>query len=88
MTTFYVVRSGWNSANQSAAGSSRNSKNQFESNQFCLVGIIDAHDAEAAIAAVGASCYNGQSLFAVTRRTAVKGLTAAVRQFLTPCYSY
>ena len=88
MKTFYVVRSGWNSANQSASGSSRNSKNRFDTNEFRVVGIIDAHDAEAAIAAVGASCYNGQSLFAVTRRTAVKGLTQAVRQFLTPCYSY
>ena len=83
MKTSYVVRSAWNTANQSAAGSSRNPKNQFESNQFHVVGIIDAHDAEAAIAAVGASCYNGQSLFAVTRRTAVKGLTQAVRQFFT-----
>ena len=88
MTTFYVVRSGWNSANQSASGSSRNPQNQFESNQFCVVGVIDAHDAKAAIAAVGASCYNGQSVFAVTRQTAVKGLTQAVRQFSTPCYSY
>ena len=87
MKTFYVLRFGWNSANQSAAGSSRNPKNRFQSNQLCLVGIIDAHDAEAAIAAVGASCYNGQSLFAVTRRTAVKGLTQAVRQFLTPSHN-
>ena len=88
MKTFYVVRSGWNGANQSAAGSSRNPKNRFDSNEFRVVGVIDAHDAEAAITAVGASCYNGQSVFAVTRLTAVKGLTAAVRQFLTPCYSY
>jgi hypothetical protein len=87
MKTFYVVRSGWNSANQSAAGSSRNPKNQFDSNQLCLVGIIDAPDAEAAIAAVGASCYNGQSLFAVTRRAALKGLTQAVRQFFTPSHN-
>lgn len=87
MKTFYVIRSGWNTANQSAAGSSRNPTNQFESNQYRVVGIIEADHAEAAIAAVGASCYNGQSVFAVTQRNSVKGLTEAVRQFSAPCYS-
>lgn len=87
MKTFYVVRSGWNSANQSAARSIRNPQNKFESNQWRVVGVIEADDADAAIEAVGASCYNVQAVFAVTNRRALKGLTAAVKQFLTPCYS-
>ena len=87
MTIFYVIRSGWNAANQSASVTCRNPQNQFESNQYRVVGIIQADDADAAIAAVGASCYSGQTVFAVTNRRDVKGLTAAVKQFLTPCYS-
>lgn len=76
--TFYVIRSGWNAANQSALGGCRNPRNKFESRQYKLVGICDADSAESAIAQVGANCYNGQSVFAVTNPRSVKGLTAKV----------
>ena len=81
MKTFYVIRSGWNAANQSSLGTCRNPKNQFESNQYQVVGIFDADSAESAIAAADATCYSGQSVFAVTRLNSVRGLTQAVRDF-------
>jgi hypothetical protein len=82
MKTFYVIRSGSNSANQSSVGTCRNPQNQFESNQYQVVGIAEADSADSAIAAADATCYSGQSVFAVTRLNSVKGLTQAVRNFL------
>jgi len=82
MKTFYVIRSGWNAANQSSLGTCRNPKNQFESNQYQVVGIVEADSADSAIAAVNASCHNGQSVFALTRLNSLKGLTQAARDFL------
>ena len=80
MKTFYVIRSGWNAANQSSVGTCRNPKNQFESNQYMLVGIVVAESAEHAIEQVGCTSYNGQSVFAVTNPRSVAGLTAELRQ--------
>ena len=60
--TFYVIRSGWNAANQSASHTCRNPQNQFDSNQYRLVGVIEADSADAAIAAVDVVCYSGQNL--------------------------
>ena len=80
MKTFYVIRSGWNAANQSSVGSVRNPKNQFESNQYMLVGTVAAESAEAAIEQVGCSCYNGQRVFAVSNPRSVAGLTSELRQ--------
>jgi hypothetical protein len=80
MKTFYVIRSGWNAANQSSVGSVRNPKNRFESNQYMLVGIVVAESAESAIEQVGCTCYNGQSVFAETNPRSVAGLTAELRQ--------
>jgi len=88
METFYIIRSGWNSANQSSVGTCRNPKNQFESNQYRVVGIFDADSAESAIAAADASCYNGQSVFAVTRLNSLKGLTQAARDFFNTDYRW
>ena len=80
MTTFYVIRSGWNAANQSSMGARRNPKNQFESRQYRLVGIVAAESAEFAIEQVQATCYNGQHVFAVTNPRSVAGLTAELRK--------
>ena len=80
MKTFYVIRSGWNSANQSSVGTCRNPQNSFESNQYMLVGIVVAESAEHAIAAADATCYSGQHVFAVTNPRSVAGLTAELRQ--------
>ena len=80
MKTFYVIRSGWNAANQSASGTCRNPQNSFESNQYMLVGIVVAESAEHAIEQVGCTSYNGQHVFAVTNPRSVAGLTAELRQ--------
>lgn len=79
MKTFYVIREGWNAANQSALGSRRNPKNQFESRQYALVGIVEADSEEFAVGQVKCSCYNNQSVFATSNPRSVKGLTAAIR---------
>jgi hypothetical protein len=79
--TWYVIRTGWNSANQSSVGAKRNPTNDFESKRYMLVGIVDAVDAAEAIEIVGASCYNNQQFIAVDGVWKVKGLTQAVRDF-------
>lgn len=81
MKTYYVIRSGWNSANQSALGSCRNPRDQFESCQYMLVGIVEAESEEQAIEAVDATCFNNQHVWAETNPRAIKGLTAAIRDF-------
>jgi len=82
MRTYYVIRSGWNAANQSAMGASRNPKNDFESNRYSLVGIVEANSEQEAIEQVNATCYNNQTVFAVTNPRAIKGLTAEVNAWL------
>ena len=79
--TWYVIRCGWNAANQSAMAACRKPINDFESNRSMLVGIVDAVNAKSAIEIVGASCYNGQHMSAVDSLWKVKGLTQAVRDF-------
>lgn len=79
--TFYVIRQGWNSANQSSMRSVANPANQFESRQLMLVGIAEAASAEEAIQSVTATCYSNQQIFAVTNPRAIRGLTEAIRNF-------
>lgn len=79
--TWYVIRTGWNAANQSSMGACRKPINDFESHHHKLVGVIDATDAADAIENVGASCYNGQKVIAVDGLRKVKGLTQAVRDY-------
>ena len=79
--TWYVIRTGWNAANQSSMGTERNPINDFESGHHKLVGIVDAVDAKSAIEIVEASCYNNQNVIAVDGVWKVKGLTQAVRDY-------
>jgi len=81
MKTFYVIRSGWNSANQSSMGPRMNPKNQFESRQLMLCAIVEAEDEAEAIGAAMVNSYNGQHVFCETNPKAIKGLTQAVRDF-------
>lgn len=78
---FYVIREGWNSANQSSLRSVANPANQFESRQLMLVGIAEAGSAEEAIQAVSPTCYNNQRVFAETNPRGIRGLTEAIRNF-------
>lgn len=81
MTTFYVIRSGWNAANQSSMGAKKSPKNQFESNQYNLVAIVEADSEEKACEQFTGSVYSNQSLFATSNIRSVRGLTRAVENF-------
>jgi hypothetical protein len=85
MKTFYVIRSGWNAANQSFWGAVRNPKNRFESRQYKLVGIVEAESEGQAVELADCTCYHNQFVFAVSNPRAVKGLTEEIRKHLSPC---
>lgn len=79
MKTFYVIRRGWNAANQSSRGSAANPRNAFESRLESLVKVVTADTAEAACESFTGTVYNGQHLYAVSNPRSVKGLTAEIR---------
>jgi len=81
MAQFFVIRSGWNAANQSSVGAARNPKNQFESNQYKLVAIVEADSEKEACEKYDGTVYNNQFVFAESNSRAVKGLTEAIRNF-------
>ena len=80
MKIFYVIREGWNAANQSSAGAPRKPRNGFDSNRLKLVAIVDAEDGAHAIRLSGVIAYNNQTLFAVDSPRSVKGLAAEIRK--------
>lgn len=84
MKTYYVIRTGWNAANQSMRSASPNPKNNFESNRYALVLITQADTPEAACAEFTGTVYNGQSLMAVTNKRSVRGLSKAILNYY--CY--
>jgi hypothetical protein len=87
MTTFYVIRRGWNAANQSSVGRARNPKSTFESGLDKLVAIVETETEQDAIEKAAESCsvYNGQFLRAVSNPRAINGLTAELlRKGLIP----
>ena len=79
MRTFYIVRVGWNAANQSAQGRPARPTNNFESGRYCLIGSVEANTEEEAVSRFPGHCYANQTLFAVASPRKVKGLTAAIR---------
>ena len=85
MKTYYVIRTGWNAANQSMRSASPNPKNNFESNRYALVLITQADTPEAACAEFTGTVYNGQSLVAVTNKRSVRGLSKAILNYY--CYA-
>jgi hypothetical protein len=84
MKTYYVIRTGWNAANQSMRSASPNPKNSFESNRYALVLITQADTPESACAEFTGTVYNGQSLVAVTNKRSVRGLSKAILDYY--CY--
>jgi len=82
MKTYYVIRSGWNAANQSAARTKKNPANNFESGVYTLVGVVEADSPAAAIEQVNATCYNNQQVFATDRLRSIQGLTAALASYV------
>ena len=81
MKTYYVIRTGWNAANQSMRSASPNPKNSFESNRYALVLITQADTPESACAEFTGTVYNGQSLVAVTNKRSVRGLSKAILNY-------
>ena len=79
MTTYYLVRRGWNAANQPATGSRSGPRDTFESRLDMLVEIVQAASPEEAVAKCSASVYANQSLRAVSDTRAIKGLTREIR---------
>jgi hypothetical protein len=84
MATWYVIRRGWNAANQSSRGARANPRDDFEGRHLALVAIVEAEGEEAAIRQANVTAYNGQSVFAVRNTRSIAGLTREVRQFLSP----
>jgi hypothetical protein len=82
MKKYYVIRRGWNEANQSARNSARNPRNQFESRELQLVAIIEATSEESAVCLANVIAYPGQVVFTETNPRAIKGLTQAIRNFM------
>jgi hypothetical protein len=81
MKTYYLIRRGWNSANQPAAGSRPNPRDTFESRLDVFVGVVQADSPEKAVSKCSAMAYGNQTLRAVSHPRAVKGLTREVRTF-------
>ena len=78
MTTYYLIRRGWNAANQPAAGRRSGPRDTFESRLDALVEIVQADSPEEAVAKCSASVYANQSLRAVSSPRAIKGLTREI----------
>lgn len=79
--TVYLIRRGWNAANQSSRGAKANPKNSFESREYALIDIVESDSVEDAEKSCTASCYNNQSIFGVTNPREIAGLTEAIRNF-------
>lgn len=79
MTTYYLIRRGWNAANQSAAGGRSGSRDTFGSRLDALVEIVQADSPEDAVNMCSASVYANQSIRAVSNPRAIKGLTREIR---------
>ncbi len=79
MTTYYLIRRGWNAANQSATRGRSGPRDTFESGLDMLVAVIDAASPGEAVATCSASVYANQSLRAVSSPRAIKGLTREIR---------
>lgn len=80
---YYVVRQGWNAANQSSAWAKANPKNEFESRRLQLVAIVEAGSEQAACQQFAGSVYANQTLFATRNPRSIRGLTKAIEQFET-----
>ena len=76
--TWYVIRVGWNAANQSSIGPANPSDN-FESHRYALVLIAQAETADQACEKFGGTVYNNQHLFAVSNPRRVRGLTRTIQ---------
>jgi hypothetical protein len=81
---WYVIRRGWNAANQSSVGGRANPRDQFESRYLALVAIVEADTEEEAIRQANVTAYNGQSVFAVRNPRSIAGLTREARRFFEP----
>lgn len=79
--TYYVIRQGWNAANQSSSGRSQTPANDFQSNRLKLVQIVEAESKEEAVNSFTGSLYSNQFLFATDNPRSIKGLVQAIRDY-------
>ncbi len=81
MKKFYIVRHGWNSANQPSRGASARPQNTFESRLDQLVAVVEADSLESARSAFAGTVYNNQHIWITSNPRAKPGLVDAIRQF-------
>jgi hypothetical protein len=77
---WYVIRRGWNAANQSSAYRPAKPRDDFDSGYYALVAVVDAASEDAATRAFGGTVYSNQHLFAVSSPRRVKGLTRVLAE--------
>ena len=79
--TYFVVRCGWNSANQPATCYVRRPQNGFQTNRLKLIGIVEADSPEDARSIYSDQCYNNQSLIVTDKPLDIKGLLNEIRSW-------
>ena len=80
MKTYYVIRQGWNAANQSSTAA-YGQDDDFQTRRLMLVAIVEAETENDAVKSFTGSVYNGQLLFATSNSREYKGLTREIRKF-------
>ena len=82
-TNYYVIRWGWNAANQSSYFCNKSKKGNFGTNYYSLVDIVEASSEYEARSKVSPSVtvYNNQGLIFVTNPRSIRGLTTEIKHF-------
>ncbi len=84
MKTYYVIRAGWNAANQSWQEGKANPTNQFESRELKVIGIVEAKNPREAEKDFLDCAYPDQTIFAVSNPRSIRGLSRAIIEFENP----
>jgi hypothetical protein len=77
---WYVIRRGWNAANQSSAHRPAKPRDNFDSGYYALIAVVDAASEDEATRAFGGMAYHNQYLFAVSSPRMAKGLTRVLAE--------
>jgi len=77
---WYVIRRGWNAANQSSAYRAVNPRDNFDSGYYALIAVVAADSEDEATRAFSDMAYHNQYLFAASSPRQVKGLTRVLRE--------
>jgi hypothetical protein len=77
---WYVIRRGWNAANQSSLHRPAKPRDNFDSGYYALIAVVDAASEDEATRAFSDMAYQNQYLFAASSPRQVKGLTRVLRE--------